>query len=150
MWRFVGLWVVGAALMAPPGQTGSEVGDYRGLPADLAAAATAYDLAQFRSDRGELARLLADDYTLVDPRGKNLSKSEDISDASAPGSRTLSVAISRQVRKVWPDGAVLGGIVDARKLDRGKTLILRARFVDVWAKRNGHWQVIFTQINNAN
>lgn len=149
MWRFIGYWVVGAALMVPPGQTGSEVGDYRGLPADLAAAATAYDLAQFKSDRGELARLLADDYTLIDPNGKNLTKTEDIADASAPGSKTLSVAISQQVRKVWPDGAVLGGIVDARKLDRDKTLTIRVRFVDVWAKRNGHWQVIFTQVNYA-
>lgn len=149
MWRLIGYWIVGAALTAPPQQTGSEVGDYRGLPADLAAAATAYDLAQFKSDRGELAGLLADDYTLIDPNGKNLTKTEDIADASAPDSKTISVAISQQIRKFWPDGAVLGGIVDAKKLDRGKTLIVRARFVDVWAKRNGHWQVIFTQINKA-
>lgn len=149
MWRLIGYWIVAATFMVPPGQTGSEVGDYRGLPADLAAAATAYDLAQFKSDRGGLARLLADDYTLIDPNGKKLTKSEDIADASAPGSKTLSVAISQQIRTIWPGGAVLGGIVDAKKLDRGKTLIVRARFVDVWAKQNGHWQVIFTQVNHA-
>lgn len=96
MWRFIGYWIVGAALIVPRQQTGSEVGDYRGLPADLAAAATAYDLAQFKSDRGELARLLADDYTLIDPNGKKLTNCEDIADASAPGSRTLSVAISQR------------------------------------------------------
>lgn len=27
--------------------------------------------------------------------------------------------------------------------------VARARFVDVWAKRNGQWQVIFTQIHEA-
>jgi hypothetical protein len=143
----IGYWVIGAALMAPPTQVGSEVGDYRGLPTGLAAAATAYDLAQFKSDRSELERLLADDYTLADSNGKNRTKAEYIADALAPGSKTLSVAISQQVRKVWPDGAVLGGMVDAKGLDHGKALTMRARFVDVWARRNGRWQVIFTQVN---
>lgn len=150
MWKFIGYWVISAAIIMPPAQTGSDVGDYRGLPADLASAATAYDLAQFKSDRAELERLLADDYTLIGPNGRNLTKAQDIADALVPGSKTLSVTISQQVRKVWPGGAVLGGIVDARKLDRDKTLTIRARFVDIWAKRNGRWQVIFTQVNNAN
>ena len=149
MWTLVGYLVIGTALSVPQGQTGPEVGDYRGLPAELAAAATAYDLAQFKSDRAELERLLADDYTLIGPDGKSLTKAEDIAGALAPGSKTLSVAISQQVRKVWPNGAVLGGIVDARKLDHDKALTMRARFVDIWARRNGRWQVIFTQVNNA-
>jgi hypothetical protein len=149
MWKIIGCWVIGSALMMPLRQAGSEVGDYRGLPTDLATAATAYDLAQFRSDRAELERLLADDYTLVDPNGKNRSKAECIADTLSPGSKTLSVAISQQVRKVWPGGAVLGGMVDAKKLDHGKLFAMRARFLDIWAKRNGRWQVIFTQVNNA-
>jgi hypothetical protein len=55
---------------------------------------------------------------------------------------------SKQVRKTWADGAVLGGIVDVKGLDRGRAFVMRARFVDVWAKRNGRWQVIFTQIHD--
>ncbi len=51
--------------------------------------------------------------------------------------------------RFWQDGAALGGIVDAKGTDHGKTFTLHAQFVDVWAKRNGHWQVVFTQINNA-
>lgn len=143
--------VICAVLIALPlqVQAGQEVGDYRGLPKDLAAAATAYDLAQFKSDRPELERLLADDYTLAGSSGTNRTKAEYIADALAPGSKTIYVAISQQVRKVWANGAVLGGIVDAKGLNHGKAFTLRARFVDVWAKRNGRWQVIFTQVNEA-
>ena len=141
-------WAIcAAALIAASAQAGQEVGDYSGLPQDLAAAATAYDLAQFKSDRSELERLLADDYTLAGTSGKNQTKAEFIADAVAPGSKTTYVAITQQVRKVWPNGAVLGGMVDAKGFNHGKAYAIRGRFVDVWAKRNGRWQVIFTQFH---
>ncbi|QNJ99775.1 nuclear transport factor 2 family protein [Dyella telluris] len=142
-------WIVFAMSIAMQAHAGHEVGDYRGLPDDLAAAATAYDLAQFHSDRGELERLLADDYTLAGSNGKNQTKAEFIDDSTAPGSKTTYVAITQQVRKVWPDGAVLGGMFDARGMDRGKAYTLKGRFVDVWAKRDGRWQVIFTQAHRV-
>ena len=142
-------WAICAALIAAPAQAGQEVGDYAGLPQDLAAAATAYDLAQFKSNQPELKRLLADDYTLAGSNGKNQTKGEYIADAVAPGSKTTYVAITQQVRKVWPNGAVLGGMVDAKGFNHGKAYAMRARFVDIWAKRDGRWQVIFTQVNDA-
>ena len=142
-------WALCVALVATTAHAGKEVGDYKGLPEDLAAAATAYDVAQFKSDRPELERLLADDYTLAGSNGKSQTKAEYIAEALAPGSKTTYVSLDINVRKVWPNGAALGGIVDAKGLNRGKAFTMRARFIDVWAKRNGQWQVIFTQINTA-
>ena len=137
------------ALIATQARAGQEVGDYRGLPADLAAAATAYDLAQYNANRTELERLLADDYTLANSSGKNQTKAEFIADIVAPGSKTTYLAITQQVRKVWANGAVLGGMADAKGLDHGKPFTMRIRFVDIWAKRDGRWQVLFTQANTA-
>lgn len=136
-------------LIAASAHAGQEVGDYSGLPADLAAAAAAYDLAQFRSNRPELERLLADDYLLAGADGRNQTKAEYIADATAPGAETLSVAITEQVKRAWPNGAVLGGMVDAKNLSGGKQTTTKARFVDVWAKRDGRWRVIFTQVNKV-
>jgi hypothetical protein len=141
--------LVCGALMAISARADQEVGDYSGLPKDLADAATAYDLAQFRSDLRELGRLLADDYILAGSNGRNQTKAEYLVDASAPGSKTLSVAITQQVKRVWPNGAVLGGMVDATGLSHGEQTTIKARFVDIWAKRDGRWQLIFTQVNNA-
>jgi hypothetical protein len=135
--------------IAASAHAGQEVGDYSGLPKDLAAAATAYDLAQFKSSRPELERLLADDYVLAGADGRNQTKAEYIAEATAPGAKTLSVSITQQVNRAWPDGAVLGGMVDARNLSGGKQTTTKARFVDVWARRDGRWQVIFTQVNKA-
>lgn len=142
-------WIILGAWFALSAHAEQGVGDYRGLPKDLAAAATAYDVAQMKSDRAGLERYLADDYTLANLDGRNRTKAESITASVAPGSKTTYVAISQQVSKVWPDGAVLGGIVDAKGVDHGKPFTLHARFVDVWAKRSGQWQVVFTQIHDA-
>jgi hypothetical protein len=134
------------ALIATAAQA-KEIGDYSKLPKDLAAAATAYDIAQFKADKAELERVLADDYTLAGTAGKNLTKAQFIADQTAPGNKTISVDLYDQVSKVWSDGAVLAGMVDAKGSSQGKEFTFRGRFVDVWAKRNGQWQVIFTQIH---
>jgi hypothetical protein len=143
------IWIIGTSmtLAAAPAQTGPEGADYRGLPRDLAAAAAAYDLAQFKANRAELDRLLADDYILAGSNGKNQTKAQYIAEATAPGSRTTYVALSLNVRRAWSDGAVLGGLVDAKGFDRGKPITAHARFVDVWARRDGRWRVVFTQVN---
>lgn len=142
-------WILAicAASIAAGAQAGPQLGDYSGLPADLAAAATAYDIAQFKSDRSGLERYLADDYTLVDASGANETKAEDIAKSLAPGRKTTYVAITKQVRKTWPNGAALGGWVEVKGLDHGRGFVMRAQFVDVWAKRKGRWQVIFTQMD---
>jgi hypothetical protein len=50
---------------------------------------------------------------------------------------------------VWATGAVLGGVVDAHGTSEGKPYAVRLRFVDIWAKRDGKWQVIYTQARHA-
>jgi hypothetical protein len=134
------------AMIATPALAGSEVGDYRSLPKDLAAAATAYDLAQFQVNRPELDRWLADDYTIVGPDGRAKNKAEAIADATSPDRKTPYAALSQPIFKVWPNGAVLAGVVDARGTDHGKPFSFVAHFSDVWARRDGRWQVVFTQI----
>jgi len=146
MRSLLGLLALGVALIATSVQA-NDFGDYSNLPKDLAAAATAYDVAQFKADKAELERVLADDYTLADTAGKNLTKAQFIADQTKPGNKTLSVRIYDQVSKVWGDGAVLAGMVDAKGSSDGKEFTFRGRFVDVWAKRNGQWKVIFTQIH---
>ncbi|MBW8744955.1 MAG: nuclear transport factor 2 family protein [Sphingomonas sp.] len=136
-----------ATLIAVAAHAGPEVGDYSGLPKDLAAAAVDYDLAQFRSNRAELDRLLADDYVLFGTGGRTLTKADALADAAAPAGANKSVMISQQVKRAWPNGAVLAGVVDASEVRDGKRTAIKARFTDVWAKRQGRWRVIFTQID---
>jgi hypothetical protein len=58
----------------------------------------------------------------------------------AAGSDDVRVAGQR-------DGAVMGGVVNLRGTDGSKPFSVTLRFADIWAKRNGKWQVIYTHVS---
>jgi len=117
------------------------------LPADLAKAVKDYDQAQIEGNRTELVRLLADDYTLVNSAGKTETKAQFVAESSAPGFKLEPFVVKEAIEKVWSDGAVMGGIVNLRGIDGGKPFSVTLRFADIWAKRNGQWQVIYTHVS---
>ena len=119
------------------------------MPADLQAAAHAFDQAQMHNDGAALTGLLADDYLLVNSSGTLESKADFIRDYTAPGFTLEPFTIEQPVEKIWADGAVLGGIATLKGMSEGKPYEARLRFADIWAKRGGRWQVVYTQVNRA-
>ena len=117
------------------------------VPADLAKAVKDYDEAQIQGDKAELQRLVADDYMLVNSSGRVQNKAELIADYTTPGYRIEPFEILQPVEKVWSDGAVMGGVVNLRGIDGGKPFSVTLRFADIWTKRNGKWQVIYTHVS---
>lgn len=115
------------------------------LPPDLAAAAKAYDLAQMHSDRAELERLLAPDYRLFNSGGQVQDKASFIAGSVAPGFHMAPFKVEEPLEQVMGDAALLGGVATLSGTDGGKPFSARLRFMDVWAKRGGHWVVVFTQ-----
>jgi ketosteroid isomerase-like protein len=115
------------------------------LPADLAQAVAEFDRAQIKGDGHALARLLADDYVLVNSRAQLENKADFISDYTAPGWKLMPYVVEDETIRQWNDGAVLGGAVTLQGLSGGKPFKARLRFADIWRKRDGRWQVIFTQ-----
>jgi hypothetical protein len=125
----------------------SLAGNAAELPADLAKAVKDYDEAQIHGNKAELQRLVADDYTLVNSSGRVQNKAELITDYTTPGYKIEPFEIQQPVEKVWSDGAVMGGVVDLRGIDGGKPFAVTLRFADIWAKRNGKWQVVYTHVS---
>ena len=117
------------------------------VPADLAKAVKDYDEAQIHGNKAELQRLVADDYTLVNSSGRVQNKAELITDYTTPGYKIEPFEIQQPVEKVWSDGAVMGGIVDLRGIDGGKPFAVTLRFADIWAKRSGKWQMVYTHVS---
>lgn len=122
---------------------------YAGLPKDLAAAARAFDRAQLRSDDAALRRLLADDYRMHNSGGEMEDKAQFIADYTTHGFHLNPFTIEEPVMRAWPNGAVLGGLVTYAGMQDGKAFSARLRFADVWAKRHGRWQVVFTGVTRA-
>jgi len=119
------------------------------LPADLAKAAHDYDAAQVSCDRKELERLLADDYVLQNSGGAVQDKQSFIADQTAPGYSLKPFKVEEPVEKVMGDVALLGGVATLSGTSDGQAYAVRLRFMDVWQKRSGRWQVVFTQATRA-
>jgi ketosteroid isomerase-like protein len=117
------------------------------IPPDLAKSVKEYDEAQIHGDAAALKRLVADDYTLVSSSGRVQTKAELIADYTAPGFKIEPFTILEPIEKVWSDGAVMGGLVHLRGVDGGKPFEVTLRFADIWAKRNGKWQVIYSHVS---
>jgi hypothetical protein len=115
------------------------------LPPDLAKAAHAYDLAQMHNDKAELERLLAPDYRLFNSGGQVQDKASFIADSTAPDFHLEPFKVDEPLETVMGDTALLGGVATLKGLSGGQPFTARLRFMDVWAKRAGHWQVVFTQ-----
>jgi ketosteroid isomerase-like protein len=138
-----------AALAAAATSSFADLALAANLPADLAKAAHDYDQAQIRSDKAELTRLLADDYLLQNSAGQVQDKASFIADSTAPGFHIEPFVIEEPVEKVLGDTALLGGVSTLKGTDGGKAFSARLRFVDVWARRDGQWRVVFTQATRA-
>jgi hypothetical protein len=117
------------------------------IPPDLAKAVKDYDHAQVHGAKAELQRLIADDYTLVNSSGSVQTKAGLIADYTAPGYKIEPFTVLEPVEKAWSDGAVMGGVATLRGVDGGKPFAVTLRFADIWAKRNGKWQVIYTHVS---
>jgi ketosteroid isomerase-like protein len=117
------------------------------LPKELVDAVADYDAAQVNGDRAELERLVADDYVLVNSSGKVQSKADLIADYTTPGYKIEPFKVLEPVENAWGDGAVMGGLVHLKGIDGGKPFAVTLRFADVWAKRHGKWQVVYTHVS---
>lgn len=120
------------------------------IPADLRAAADAYDQAQIHSDKTALERLLADDYKLQNSGGQVQGKASFIADSTAAGFHMNPYRIEEPIETlIAPTAALMGGVATLSGSDGGKPFSARLRFMDVWAKRDGRWVVVFTQATRA-
>jgi len=115
------------------------------LPPDLAAAAKAYDQAQMKSDKAALERLLAPDYRLFNSGGEVQDKASFIADSVAPDFHMNPFHVEEPLEQVMGDTALLGGVATLSGTSGGRPFTARLRFMDVWARRGGHWVVVFTQ-----
>lgn len=119
------------------------------LPDDLARAAKEFDDAQMHKGGKALERLLADDYVLVNSRGLVETKANFIADYTAASFNLDPYVVREPIERVWNDGAVLGGLVTLSGTNDGKPFRVDIRFADIWTKRNGQWQVVYTGATRA-
>jgi ketosteroid isomerase-like protein len=115
--------------------------------ADIRAVADAFDAAQFHRDKAALEAMIAPDYLAVFGSGRVVGRAEFIDGFTAPGITFAPFEISdRLFVRIAPDAAVVGGEGRIKGVENGKPFAEHFRFSDIFARRDGKWVVVFTQV----
>ena len=102
-------------------------------------------LAHLDCDVAELDRLMADEYTQVNDKGKVVRKAEVIASFES-GARHWDEARSDELQvRVYGEAAVVIGRWQARGVNAGQAFEYAARYVAMWVWRDGRWQMVSDQ-----
>lgn len=115
--------------------------------AEVRAAARAFDDAQLHGDRAVLESMLAPDFLLVRGSGRIGDKADFIAGFTDPKSRLEPFEIiDRLFIRPSPDTAIVGAEARVRGTEDGKPFAEHFRYSDTFARRNGKWIVVYTQV----
>jgi ketosteroid isomerase-like protein len=114
------------------------------FPPDLAAAVHDYDRATVSKDIATLAKLVAEDYVLVNSDSSLQTKQSYLDDFKVAGFKLDPYELQQPVRKVWSDAALLAGVVRLSWTLDGAHHARLLRIAHVWTRREGHWRMAYT------
>ncbi len=120
-----------------------------GLPPDLAKAVNDYDEAQVHNDVPALAKLVADDFVLVNSDASVENKQQYLADFRLPGFKIDPYVREQPVEKAWGDAALIAGLVHLSWTQDGKHQTRTLRIAYAWAKRAGRWQATYGQVTRV-
>jgi len=107
--------------------------------ADLIAADRAMQRAMLERDVAAFAGFLADDYVLVDSRGRQHDKNAVLKQLLDPGIHiAVNETLDHHVR-VHGEIAVVIAVLQQRGMDHGIPYDSPVRFTDTWMRRGGRW-----------
>ena len=102
-------------------------------------------------DRSFIEQILANDRSVTDLTGRVLKKAEVLEEAFGSKDRkVLSMQIDQISIRSFEDWAIVTGRTQAAGEYRGETAEVTLRFTDVFAYRNGNWQVVVSQATLIN
>jgi ketosteroid isomerase-like protein len=142
-WGAAALVMTGASALpaAPAGGTN--------MPAALADAVSAYRQATMRNDTATLSKLVADDYVLVNSDGSMQAKPSYLDDFRRPGFKIERYVVDQPAHAVWGNTGLVRGRLHLTWTQDGETHDRVVRIAHVWIRRDGRWQIAYTQLTRV-
>jgi len=107
--------------------------------------------AWVEGDRLFIEQTLADDWSVTDLTGQVLTKAEVLKEVFGSGTRQIvSMQIDDMNVRPFRDWAIVTGRTTAAGEYEGEVAEVMLRFTDVFAYRNGSWQVVASQATLLN
>lgn len=90
-------------------------------------------------------RILADDWSVIDPSGKILTK-QDVLREAFTGDREITSGQIDQIKvRDFGDFAIVTGRTRMSGSYRGKEMEVTLRFTDIFTRTNGEWRCVASQ-----
>ena len=101
-------------------------------------------------DRSVHERVLSDDWSVIDAQGRIRNKAEVLEEMFRPGERKLTGRIDEVVVRPYGDWAIVTGKTYVEGRYEGNDIKVTLRFMDVFRRIEGRWQVVASQATLLN
>lgn len=136
-------FIVVLAVLLSAAAAGLRAAQPAGTEAELRALEEKLARAWVAGDRPFIEGLLAADWSVTDAAGQVLTKDQVLTQTFASSERTIdSMAIDDVRVRLLGSTAVVTGRTRATGRYRGQSGSAILRFTDVFAQRDGHWQIV--------
>ena len=141
------LWLLLAALGGCATPTRTAMQDDTTLIARLTAQANAWDRAIVRKDRAAIEANIAPDFRQIDGAGNVETKASFVEDLVSPDLRIDPYTVEDFDVRLYGDMALLSGTTRMTGAVQGKPFASHYRYIDIYVKRVGQWQIVSVQIS---
>jgi ketosteroid isomerase-like protein len=93
-------------------------------------------------DAATLDRILVDDYTYTDSRGRVSSKADSLRQARATGDRMKAFQTMDEKARIYGDMAIVTGRLRVEGVAGGQPYDAEVRFTDILARIDGQWRAV--------
>ena len=121
--------------------------DRDAVVAVLSAQADRWDKAIVAKDRAAIEANMADDFRQIDGAGNVETKASFVRDLMAPELQIDPYTVEDFDVRLYGDVALLSGRTRMTGRYDGKSLVAHYRYIDVYVRRGGAWQVVSVQIS---
>ena len=95
-------------------------------------------------------RVLSDDWGVIDAQGRMRNKAEVLEEMFRPGERSITGYIDDVNVRPYGDWAIVTGKTHVAGRYEGNDINVTLRFMDVFRRRDGKWQVVASQATLLN
>jgi len=101
--------------------------------------------ACMQADLGKLEQLLSDDLTYTHSTGQTQTKAEFIANIRDGKTRYHSIEFQQSSVRIYESSAISTNDVRVNLTADGRDVSVHARFLHIWVKENGRWQLVAHQ-----
>lgn len=104
--------------------------------------------ANLKNDAEEIGRFLADDWIIIQPNGAMIDKTRFLGVIKSGDLSYQMMEFDEAQVRIYGETALVTGVTTTKGKFRGQEFNTRERGTDVFVKRDGRWQCVFSQLTH--